>query len=184
LSQQGGAQTEGPLQNNLGRSPAAAIGGVNTASGVTNQTSGLIDAVTQRSNVATDRGAAQIRESFGAQGNRLSTGLARTEGQFRNEAGFDLSQIIAGINNQQAGRETQAAQFDASANNQILQILSGIAGTGILPEELLVSPGIGSQILSGLLQTGASFAGRPSGINLPQPATRVQEELDPRMLGA
>lgn len=163
LSQTGGAQTVGPQQRGVGGSPAAALGGINTAAGVRDQTPGLIDALTQRANVATDRGAAQIRESFGAQGGRLGTSRQRVEGQFRNEAGFDLNQIIQQILTGQAGRETQAQQFDVGANQQFFQLLSSIAGLGIIPEELIVSPGLGSQLLAGGIKGGAAAIGNIGG---------------------
>lgn len=156
LSQSGGAQTDGPRQQNLGGSPAAALGGVNTAAGVRDQTPGLIDAITRRSNIQTDRNAAQVRESFGAAGNRLSASRGRVETRGRNEAGFDLAQIIAGILSNQAGRETQAEQFDVGANQQFMQMLAMIAGQGIIPEELIVGPGIGQQLLTGGIRAGAA----------------------------
>lgn len=157
----------GPLQGQgIGTSPqqydnsiARRIGGVDTASGVQDFTPQLIESVTAKSNLNTDRNAAQVRESLGAGGSRLGTSLAKVEGRTRNEAGVDLSQLIAQILMGQNQQVTQARQFDVQANQQALAPFVNLASQGILPQEIIASPGIGSQILSGLIQGASAYLG-------------------------
>lgn len=140
-------------------SPWARLGGVNTAAGVADYTPQLTQAVTEKSNLGTDRGAAQIRESMGAAGNRFSSSLARTEGQFRSEAGTNLDQLIAQILTDQGARQTQAQQFDVNANFQALAPFLQAMQQGVIPEEIIATPGWGSQLISGAMQGLGAYVG-------------------------
>lgn len=155
LQQQGVGASGQQYDNGL----AQLFGGVNTAAGVKNYTPQLIDATTNVSNRQTDRNAAQIRESFGASGNRLGTSRARVEGQYRNEAGDTLAQTIASILMAQNQAETQARQFDVGANQAAFGTYANIAGAGILPQEIIATPSIGSQIVNGLISGAAAYLG-------------------------
>jgi hypothetical protein len=140
-------------------SPAARIGGVNTAGQVQDYSTQLMDAVTARSGLATDRNAAQIRESFGASGNRISSSLAAKEGQYRNEAGMNLDQIIAQILTEQGDRTQSARQFDVGANQAALNPYMQAMQLGALPEEVIASPDWKSQLLTGVLQGAGAYLG-------------------------
>lgn len=195
LNQSQGAQTVGPMQTGkIGsggqQTLASRVGGVNTTGALTDNSSQLIKALQNTSNIRTNRDAAQIQEGFGAQGGRLSTGLAREEGLFRNEAGANLDQLIGSVMMEQAAREQAARQFDVSANQQVLQLFANMAALGIIPSEVIASPGVGSQLLTGGLGAAGAALGAPGGLNAiaglfgrggssPNPVTSVQNVAPP-----
>lgn len=142
--------------------------------GMTPETQAVINALVQTSNTATNRGAADIRESMGAAGNRYSSATGNTEALFRAEAGAARDQAVANT-------ALQATQFDVQSllnaigmmNNMGAQNLAPFMqamGQGVIPDETIVTPGIGSQILSGAmtglgayLAGGGTFPGLPGG---------------------
>lgn len=136
-----------------------ALGGINTASQLTNAAPGLIEALTNRSQATTDRDAAQLRESFGAMGGRFGSAVSRGEGQLRSESGLNLDQLVASVLMEQSGREQAARQFDVMSNLEAAIPFFQMAGQGIIPQEIIASPGIGSQLLSGGLNALGMYLG-------------------------
>lgn len=162
LTQSKGAQTTGPMQRTgVGSGPqqtfTSRLGGVDTASGVADHSTQLIDALQSRSQATSQRNAAELREGFSLMGNRVGSSLARGEALQRSEEKLNLDQLIAQVLTDQGARKTQASQFDAAQNAQITQMFAGLAGLGIIPEELIVSPGIGSQLLSAAANIGSAY---------------------------
>lgn len=179
----------GPLQKQAGKGAQQYLIArqnapqTNTAAQVGDYTNQLIDAVSRRSNVNTNRQAQDLREGFGIAGGRYGTSLARGEGLLRSESGMNLDSIIANILTAQGDRQQGARQFDVGANqagnNQLLQAIMALQGMGnenlnpfnafasqgIINPETIVSPGIGSQLLQGAMNIGAAYLGRAPGIN-------------------
>lgn len=143
--------------------------GVNTESKVMDNTSKLIEAVTNRSRMNENKSAGDLREAFGAAGTRYGTSLARGEGTLRAESGANLDQMIASILTDQGARQQSAREFDVNANeaagvnhnNQLMSALNAMFGQGeantnpffsfadkgILDPEVIASPSTGSQLL-------------------------------------
>lgn len=167
LTQAGGAQTVGPMQRETGTAPRqmnnsfnelfSRIGGVDTVTGVEDETEGLINAITARSNRNADRSSARLIAALGGTGNRRSSALGRGLALQESEQNLNLDQILASIMQDQAARKTQARQFDVDANLRSVNPLFSIANRGILDPETIVTPGLGDQILQGLLRGGASY---------------------------
>lgn len=124
------------------------LGGINTAGNFADETPALIAALTARSNATTDRNAAALREGHGALGNRFGSSLTRGEGLLRSEAGLNLDQLIAGVMLDRSNALQQARQFDTMANIESVAPFFNMAGLGIIPNEIIASPGVGQQLLS------------------------------------
>jgi len=158
-------QGAGPLQRHAGTALEQYLNSIQerVSSGQdSNQTSQLISSLTKGSETRTNRQAADLREGFGAAGNRFGSAGALGEARLRGDVASNLDQTIGGI-------RTNQAQFDAGQLLNTINLLQNLgqgnvdlfsrfAQMGILPEELIVSPGIGDQILSGLLQNSGKVA--------------------------
>ena len=153
----GGGGGADPRASLLGVDPGAA--GVQEATNraladPTDRTRGLFAALEPIEARETERGAAAIREMFGALGSRFSTPLAREEGRFR----ADLSSRF--------GATREAALLDANAQQiqAIQSILSLLQGTtqGLFdfaqPGPAVFEPSTGQQIASGALDLGRTGA--------------------------
>lgn len=171
----------GPLQREAGTSAKQFVNSmqgapdVNTAGKVGDYSKRLIDSTTELSNRQTNRGAADLREAFGAAGTRYGSSLATGEGRYRADANMDLGNIIAQILTSQGDREQSARQFDVNANQnknaQFMNALSqlfgmgeantapflGISQQGILNPETIVSDSLASTLLKGGLNTASSY---------------------------
>lgn len=84
----------------------------------------------------TDRGAAQIRESFGATGNRMSTGLAREEGLFRGESADRLNALMSQLFLGEQSNLLNAIGLQGQLGKEAIAPVFSLASMGILPEEL------------------------------------------------
>lgn len=181
----------GPLQRGAGSAidkyvqalQTRATQGVNTASQVGGESEQLMDALTRRSAVNTNRSAADQREAFGAAGARFGSSLGNAESLLRAESGMNLDQVLGEILVGEASRKQAARQFDINADLGInAALLQGIgqmfsqgqaaidpfvqlAGAGIVNPEVIASPGIGDQLISGGLQGLGAFLGMPGGID-------------------
>jgi len=219
-------QGAGPLQRNAGTAIQQFVQSLQErtkgGTGGPDTTSPLIDAVTRLSQTNTNRSAADLREGAGIAGNRFGTAGALGEARLRSDAGMNLDQTVGSILQSQS-------QFDTNTglklNDQLSQAIAQLFGQGeantgvfermsalgILPEELIVSPGIGDQLLSGAMNAGAAYltggaslampGGGPGGSGGPQvmtlpnnggglglqnPANRARAgtfQLDPRLFG-
>ena len=126
-------------------------------------TQAMIDAIIASSDVATNRSAANQREMFGAAGSRFGTQLGGAEALLRSEAGMgrDL-QIGEVLQTRQTSNEANLMNALAMLSQQGMQNIAPYLlamEIGTAPAENVVSPGVGSQILSGLLSAGGSFLG-------------------------
>lgn len=133
------------------------LGGINTASQYQDNSNQLMGALTARSNATTDRSAAALREGQGVLGSRFGSSAARGEGLLRSEAGLNLDQLLASVMFENAARQQQARQFDVQANLEAAAPFFQMAGLGIIPNEIIASPGVGQQILGGALDLGAAY---------------------------
>jgi hypothetical protein len=157
----------GPLQQGAGD---AITNFVNTgvsriaSGGVDPGTDALIGALTERSAVSTNRQAGDLREAFGAAGNRFGSGLANAEALLRGEASGNLSTTIGDILTQRQGQNEQnvlqGIGLQAGIGQSSLAPFLALLAQGLPQAENVVSPGLGSQLLTGLLNAGAAFAGR------------------------
>lgn len=183
----------GPMQRSAGKSAQQYVrgleervgAGVNTESKVQDYSSRLIDAERTLANRQTDREAANLREAFGAAGTRYGTTLLQGEGRFREDRAQGLDATIAQILTQQGDREQAAREFDiTSGQNQMQMLLQGIASLfnmgeantaefskfasqGIVNPDNIVTPGLGSQLLSGGLNFLSSYLS--GGGKIPNP---------------
>lgn len=139
------------------------LGGINTAGSFADETPALLNALTARSNATTDRNAAALREGNSALGNRFGSSAARGEGLLRAESGLNLDQLLASVMIDRANALQQARQFDVGANIEAVNPLFNLAGLGIIPNEVIASPGVGQQILTGGLQALGTYLGGGGG---------------------
>lgn len=167
----GGIPATGDFGSGVGSAGQAATSGIQSfiqaaqqgveAGGVDPGTQALIEAITARSGVVADRQAADLREAYGAAGNRFGTALARGEGQLRSDIALGADQIIAQtLANRQSQNEANLIQSLALLQQQgALNIQPFLTALGIgLPQaENVVSPGVGSQILSGVTNAAESI---------------------------
>ncbi len=142
----------GPLQREAGTALRQFISGLQGQGGVSAGADRLIGGIEERGEARIERGAADLREQGGILGQRFGSSLAQGEALFRSEAGAELDRTVGGIQQQQE-------QFDS---NQLLAAISALfgfgernvatvgqaAGLGIFPEEIIVSPSTGTQIIS------------------------------------
>jgi hypothetical protein len=132
--------------------------------GVDPGTQALIDALMANSAVSTNRQAADQREVFGAAGSRFGTQVANSEALLRGEAERNVGQTIAGVLAQRQGQnEANLLQSLALLQQQGIQNIQpflAALGIGIAPAENVVSPSIGSQLLTGGIDIASSFAGK------------------------
>lgn len=168
----------GPLQRlagaNIGDVIAMLQGG-GTAGRLRDDSAGLVRDVEAGAARRGAEGRANIIESVsGSTGDRFGSAVARGVGDFEQGAQLDLNQLISQILFEQSAREQSAREFDIGA---LLQAIGGqqafgeqntgtferFSMAGILPEEIIASPGIGSQILNAGLQAGAASLGAPPG---------------------
>jgi hypothetical protein len=130
-----------------------------------------------------NRGAADMREQAGIAGTRYGSTLATGEGRFRAGANQDFNvqagQMAMALDearraDTQVGiqRDVAAGQLAQGQQDELLRSIMAMfqmgqgamapifqmAGAGILPEHLMVSPGMGPQLLSGLMQLAGVMA--------------------------
>ena len=144
----------------------------------------MVSALETVQNRRVDEQAANLREQAGAAGTRYGTTLGAAEGAFRRDAQADfnvtLEQLAVALDEARRADETLGIQRDLSLGQlqqsaeqfnqqrmleaittmfgmgqQNMAPIFALAQMGILPEHLMVSPGVGSQILSGIM-SGAS----------------------------
>lgn len=155
----------------------------NTAGELRNDTGQIIGALQKRNAADTRTQAAQLREGFGASGSRFSTEAAQGEGRLRSENQLNLDQLVASVLVDQGAREQAARQFDVGAGFQLdaqtqaaieslfnqgqgnIAPFAQAASQGIVPSDVIASPGILSQILSTAGQLGAAYI--TGGASLP-----------------
>jgi hypothetical protein len=164
----------GPLQQGAGKAITNFVNtGVNriATGGLDPGTKALIDALSANSAVSTGRQAGDLREAFGAAGTRFGGTLAMGEGLLRGEAQRGLQTDIGSILVQQqqsndANLLAAIAEMSRQGGGNLQPFLAAL-GLGVPQAENVVSPGIGQQILSGLLSAGGqaagAFAGRGGG---------------------
>ena len=144
----------GPLQREAGTALRQFISALQGPGGVSEGSDRLIEGLEASSAARTERSAADLREQGGITGTRFGTSLAQGEALLRSESGAALDQLIGGI-------QEQGRQFDTGQLLQAIQALFGqgeaniatterFAGLGILPEEIIVSPSTGTQIVTGV----------------------------------
>ena len=154
----------GPLQQEAGTAIRQFIKSLQGSGGISEGSARLIEGLEAGSEARTERGAADLREQGGILGTRFGSSLAQGEALFRSESNASLDQLIGGI-------QEQGRQFDIGALLQgISQLFSQgesnlrpfeqFAGLGILPEEIIVSPSTGTQIVTGV--TGLLGAAAPA----------------------
>ena len=171
----------GPLQQGSGK---AITNFVNTgverlaSGGLDPGTQTLIDALGAESAVSTNRQAGNLREAFGAAGTRYGGTLAQGEGLLRGEAQrglqTDVGNILVGQQQFNTSALLSAISEMSRQGSANLQPFLAALGIGLPQAENVVSPGIGSQILSGVTQGAAAWLGRPQGLPAPSgPPQRI-----------
>ncbi len=176
----------GPLQREAGtaiRQTVSSLQGrsaVDTASQFGTEGDRLISGLETGSARRTARSSADLTELFGAAGaGRFGTAITQGQARLQGDANASLDELIGQILlGQQAGRQG-ARQFDVQANqagdSQLIQAIAQLFNqgqgniapfqqlslAGILPEEVIASPGIIDQLISGGLQAGSAFLGAP-----------------------
>ena len=163
----------GPLQREAGTAIQQYLRSLQTrtGSGDTPQTAQLISALQAGSETRANRQAADLREAFGAAGTRFGSSLATGEARLRGDIVTGLDQTIGAI-------RVNQSQFDASQLMSAIAQLYGmgqgniapflqLAQLGILPEEVLASPGFGQQLLTAGLNVGANYLSGKQGVDLP-----------------
>ena len=140
------------------RAAAANTGGVDPG------TMALIAALTAENTAGTNRQAGDLREAFGASGARFGTSLAKGEGMLRAESQRGLDSTIGSILvNQQnanvANLLSGISQMSQQGESAILPYLA-LLQLGLPQAENVVSPGVGSQLLSGAAGGAAAYLGR------------------------
>jgi hypothetical protein len=116
--------------------------------------------ITEAFNRETDRGAAQLRESLGAMGNRFSSSLTREEGRFRGERQQDISTQLANMFAQEQANLLGAIQLQQLFGEQNIAPFLQFAGLGIQPEQTVVTDNPWMQLLNLGGQAGAAYLGR------------------------
>jgi hypothetical protein len=151
----------GPLQQGAGTAIQQFVTALQGSGGRSEGLDRLITGLEAGSERRTNTAAANQREAFGIAGSRFGTPLATGEALLRSEAATGLDQTIGSL--LETGR-----QFDTNA---LLQGIAQMFGqgqanvsqfTGILPigvqnPETIVSPSLGGQIVSGVLQGGSNL---------------------------
>lgn len=90
------------------------------------------------SNLNLDRSASDLRESFGAAGNRFGSGAAGGEAKLRSEANTNLNAQLSELFNSQQGQLLQGIMGMQQFGLQNLQPFMDFASQGILPEQMFV----------------------------------------------
>ncbi len=154
----------GPLQQQAGTAIQQFVSGGGGQFDLTKLFSGLEEQFQRE----TDRGASEIRESFGSLGGRFGTPLAREEGRFRRESATDFFTGLEDILRQEHGgqqeRLLQGIGLMGQLGGQSLQPFLQMAQLGILPDELLVGPSKFAQLTGGL----GDLLGGAGALNKPQ----------------
>ena len=168
LAQLQGALAQGGLGTGVGelqRGAGTAIQQFVTAlQGVGGRSEGLdrlITGLEAGSERRTNTQAANQREAFGIAGSRFGTPLASGEALLRSEAATGLDQTIGGLLEQGRQFDTNALlagiqQMFGQGQANVAQF-TGILPLGVQPQETIVSPGLGSQIVGGVLQGGSNL---------------------------
>lgn len=147
-------------------------GGPNTAGMLDADLTGLLDALSTVNARNTDRQAMDLREQFGAAGNRFSTGLSVGEGILRSDSLDNLNARLAELGNRTLGIQQRAREFDVGSQLQAIGSMFGMgtqslapflqmAGMGILPEEIVQRPGLLGQLGGTILGLGGAALGNP-----------------------
>lgn len=179
----------GPLQREAGTAARQYLSSLqqrarpNTSALLQDETPRLINAVQARNASGVNRAAQQQREAYGAAGARFGSEIGQAEGLLRSENQLGLDQIIAELLVGQSAREQQAREFDVGAgfalDDRTLAAISNLynqgqgnlqpfqqaAQLGILPEEIIASPGLFSQLLDVGATAAAAYA--TGGASLP-----------------
>jgi len=109
----------------------------------------------------TETQAANQREAFGIAGSRFGSPLATSEALLRSEAATGLDQTIGGLLEQGRQFDTNALLAGISQlfnqGQANVSTFTNILPLGVSPEETIVTPGLGSQIVGGVLQGGSNL---------------------------
>lgn len=157
----------GPQQRRAGTALDQFVSTLEQRLGDPNRTSELVGALETQSARRTNRQAGDLREAFGAAGNRFSTGLANSEALLRAESLANLDAIAGNVALQQEQFDTNALLqgisqlFSQGQQTRQLDLgtLLEIGTAGVNRPETIAGPGLGETILSGLFDVGASYAG-------------------------
>jgi len=98
----------------------------------------------------TERSAADLREQGGIIGTRFGSSLAQGEGLLRAEADANIGALQEQGRQFDIGALLQGIQQLFAQGQGNLQPFQQFSALGILPEEIIVSPSTGTQIISGV----------------------------------
>lgn len=161
----------GPLQRESGTAIRQYLAGLQQrAAGLSQGKSPLLDAISKRNEEFVNRQAASLKDVFGASGARFGSQVARGESDLRRGAASDFAVTSAGtlLQEQQFLDQLlpavigQQFQMGGAALAPMLQL----AQLGILPEEVIASPGLGQQLVGGGLTAAGAFLGGPAAAGL------------------
>ena len=145
----------GPLQRGAGQSIDRLVAQLEGGEGVNN----LLDAITSRNKTNLGESIASQKEGFGQEGSRFSSESAKGESDLRakNQESLDVTTAQATLANNQQLMAAIGQMF--GMGTQSMAPFMDMARLGIVPEEIIASPSIGSQLLSGGISAIANFAG-------------------------
>lgn len=125
----------------------------------------LIDALTRLHGRQTERGAANVKEQMGVAGAAAGSSLADALSLYQAEqdAAFDVTAANSLMQQEQMLLNAANMLFDMGQLN--IQPFLQMAQLGIIPEEIVASPGLGSQLLTAGANTLGAYFG--SGGRLP-----------------
>jgi len=147
----------------------------------------LLDALQARNTENVNRQALDLREAFGASGARFGSQLGGAEAQLRRGAATDFAVTAADLlfGEQQALDQlllgTAATQFGLGTESMapFLQL----AQLGILPEEIIASPGVLDQLIGAGANAGAAALTGGTSLALPALASVGASFAAPRVSG-
>lgn len=160
---QGGLGTGiGPLQKQAGTAIQQFVQALQGAGGRSEGLDRLVTGLESGSVRRLEEQAVNQREAFGAAGSRFGSSLGTAEALLRSEAATGLDQTIGGLLEQGRQFDTNAlmagiAQMFGQGQANLAPFL-GTLPLGVSPEETIVSPGFGAQVLGGVLQAGSNLA--------------------------
>lgn len=153
----------GPLQREAGTAIQQYVQALQQRAQEGPGASNLISAIEEGSAERTRRGAADLREGFGIAGARFGTPSALGEARFRSDVERDLAETTGRIGLEEDLAIQQLLQGGIAQmfgqGQAALDPFIQLAQLGILPPEVIASPGIGEQLLSGGLSGLGAFFG-------------------------
>ena len=159
----------GPLQRQAGDALQRFIDAkTNRPEGILSELAPLFTAATDQANQVAKRGIADTRDRASLAGNsRLGSGAVNLESRLLEDISVGLGSNLAQIAQSARAADEQSILSAIGAlqgfGDSNLAPLFQLAAMGILPEEIIQTAGVGSQLFGGLLNAGGNFFGGAGG---------------------